>query len=69
MHENLNPFHITTDIPFINLSSQLSSYLRYYALPVSILRIPFINKDPDQPRIDMFKHELSVIIIQTGILS
>ena len=24
-HDYLNPFHITTDVPFISLSSQLSS--------------------------------------------
>ena len=28
-----------------------------------------VNRNPDQPRIEMFKHELSVIIIQIGILS
>ena len=28
-----------------------------------------VNRNPDQPRIEMFKHELSVIIIQTDILS
>ena len=54
----------------------LSTYHHNYRHPSDIMLFPsqfyeffVVNRNPDQPRIEMFKHELSVIIIQIGILS